>query len=334
MSWEDALWDFLLYFKLAKNPTILVPEFFCPDVVNNMMDHGLQPINYHVEKNLQPSSADFIKKIKQTNPDIVVIFHPVGMTNPLFKQTDKWLPLLSQETIIIEDCVHRVIDPDQINLLTKRHIVMDSLRKVSPLPGSNVYTHPSVKMSKTRSFLTWWYELEVVAWWLIFQILMNISTLINYSRWNSWWNLRAEWAMLKGYDKIGDSRLAGNGWPIFSMLARHIDFDKIRKCKIQQAQFYQKLLSKIWDQNIFFKIKIDEKDFSQLRGYPLGIEIKYADQVLQKLRKNNLLVRFELTDCIWSQKQKIVYLPLGPHLKMEQIEEIGEITAKGSLKKI
>ncbi len=45
----------------------------------------------------------------------------------------------NNEKTIIEDCVHRITDPNKIKLLTPHHIRIDSLRKVTPVQGSNLY---------------------------------------------------------------------------------------------------------------------------------------------------------------------------------------------------
>ena len=131
--------------------------------------------------------------------------------------------------------------------------------------------------------------------------------------------------MLRGYDVIGDSQLAGSGWWMFKQLSRHLDHEKIQRSKQTQVTQYQKLLKPIWQSNKVFEITFPDEDALLLRGYPVGLTIKTANQVLKKLRENGLFVRFELNDSQWATKQKVIYLPLGPHLQPEQIEEVARL---------
>lgn len=324
MSWEDALWDLLLHFQIPPKSTISVPAFFCGDVVENMNAHGLQVRYYPVDRNFHTDPELFARVLKSDQPNIVVILHAVGMTNQLFTHSNKWLTALSPDTLLVEDSVHRVVNPQNIQLLTPRHVVMDSLRKVAPLPGCNLFTHTSQVMAQTSIMKTITYQLQLIGWWLVFQWCLQLST-ISFSWWQAFWNRAAEHAMLRGYDVIGDSQLAGSGWWMFKQLSRHLDYDKIQRAKQTQVARYQKLLAPVWSSDKLFEITFSDEDASLLRGYPVGLTIKTANQVLKKLRENGLLVRFELNDSQWATRQKVIYLPLGPHLSLDQIEEVARL---------
>ncbi|HNS65574.1 MAG TPA: hypothetical protein PKJ26_03700, partial [Candidatus Woesebacteria bacterium] len=114
VSWEDALWDLLRNFQVPRNSVCLVPEFFCMDVVKNMEEHGLQCIFYPVDLQLQTSSTIFSDRLRTHKPKVVVILHVAGITNQLLSQSNIWLKYLPTDALLIEDCVHRLVDPQQI----------------------------------------------------------------------------------------------------------------------------------------------------------------------------------------------------------------------------
>ncbi len=325
LSWEDALWDLLEYFSYPKPSTILVPEFFCADVVENMETHGLQHKTYPLDKNLQADPKVFKKLLQEYQPQVVVILHAVGITNQLFAQKDVWLSALPKDTLLIEDSVHRVVNPAEISLISPRHIVLDSLRKVAPIPGTNLFGGEVLKELKpTDSWKTIPYQSAVLAWWMIFQCCLMLALLPN-NRWKKIWNALAEKSMLRGYDWIGDNFSAASGNTVFQWLSLRLDHEKISRTKKTQVELYETLLNPLWKSPALFKLTFPESDFGNLRGYPVGLELQNAQQILTKMRSKSLLVRFELNDFGWTQKQKIVYLPLGPHVSESQIIQICEI---------
>ncbi len=329
LSWEDALWHLLEIHKIQKNSKILVPEFFCGDVVDNMQAHGLQQVTYAVDKYLQPNQADFTKKLQTEKPSVVVIFHSVGITNPLLRNTQDWLQFLPQNAVLIEDCVHRVIDPQAIKFVAKNHYIIDSLRKVVPIQGSRVYSQQSVpKTTLTTNLRTAWYRLQVLFWWVLMQIFLIAVYYTKNSTIQKYGNKFSEFAMKKGYDVIGDNKQSSCGIPGMYWLSRKVDVQKIYENKIFQVELYNKLLEPFFKQMstnqalYFFEIPFSKTDHSQLRGFPLGIELEYSDRFIKYVRDKNLLLRFELDDSEWSNKQKIVYLPMGLHVTNTDIEWI------------
>lgn len=140
LSWEDALWDLLKKKHVPVGSVILVPEFFCGDVEDNMRAHGYTVQYYPVSKKLQTAEIDIAQAIRRWQPSTVIVFHALGIQNSLLcNGSISWLGALSQECILIEDCVHRVIDPSRIHFVRRNHFMLDSLRKVVPIQGSFLY---------------------------------------------------------------------------------------------------------------------------------------------------------------------------------------------------
>lgn len=314
LSWEDALWDLLEVKKVPHGSMILLPDFFCMDVVGNMKNHGLTCIFYPVDQSFRTKEAILLSHIRKYQPKIIVIFHAVGIENSLVTTEVKWLSSLSSDQILIEDSVHRVIDPTKVKILRENHFVIDSLQKVLPLPGSFIYgRHEDLDFKQRRSFRTFPYELSVLFWWFLMQIALELK-IFNFG----------EYAMLKVYDIIGDSTEPGQCLGFVEFLHQYIDFEKIKIAKRKQGKIYQQVISSLVKNNPkrFFSISLGDTDCEELRGYPLGIFPSSKNDFLLKIRAKGLLLREELADSPWSKDKRVVYLPLGPCLSISDVQKI------------
>lgn len=315
LSWEDALWDILDKKNVKKNSTILVPEFFCGDVEENIRNHGYKVAYFPVNSKLTTSPKELIDYIVKYNPSVVVILHPVGITNQLFTQ-NYWVKYLKKETILIEDSVHKIVDPSKIKFIKKNHFVIDSLRKVIPLQGSVVYGQKNdISFSAPPIFQSWKYATEVTVLWFVMNLFWILCTsMYRYINVSNFFAKQAQKTMKIGYDLIGDSILPARGFFIFDFLQQHIDFEKIRQIKRKQVEFYEK--------NIPTTVPYQDFDKGEVIAYPLVLPIKTADKILEQIRDQGLLLDFELNDSRWSKKQKIIYLPLGPYITVQRLEQI------------
>jgi hypothetical protein len=302
LSWEDALWDLLEAHNVPVGSVVFVPEFFCMDVVENMKSHGLKPVWYPMDEHFQTNPEEFLELLLRHKPSVVVIFHAVGITNGLFEKFVQWKHALPIGTLLIEDAVHRVVDSKEIQLLTKQHYVIDSVRKVTPGMGSNLYGKFPNKLP-LHTLDTFLYQVQVVWWWLLYQLFTSMGLVYN-----------AEAAMILGYEKIGDSKKGAPGWKIFQLLSNHIDREKIYEIKKKQVLLYEESLKEVLRGETFFKINFTVKDRKQLRGFPVGVKHPYDTKVIEYLRKRKIVLRLELECSPWAQKHGVVYLPLGPHI--------------------
>lgn len=326
LSWEDAVWELLEYYQIPSGAVAVVPTFFCGDVIQNMQSHGLIIKTYPVDRSFQTDPQVFKKIIHQYKPDVVVIFHAVGITNKLFSSVESWLPDLKSTAVLIEDSVHRIVEPHKIKILTDRHVVLDSLRKVVPLQGSNLYgKNLHLKVSIKKYFQTMSYRIKVMWLWLLFQASLLMVLLPAGRKWQQFWNRAAEIFMLRGYDVIGDNKTGASGSKLHYFLSTHINTNKIKKLKAKQVKLYKHLLEKTLQHSFYFEIEFPTSDYGELRGYPLGIETKHAEKIINLFRNKGLLFRFELNDSQWSQQQKIIYLPLGPHVTEKDIIVVSTI---------
>jgi hypothetical protein len=326
VSWEDALWDLLKFFQIQRG-VALVPEFFCSDVIKNMRSHGLRTEFYPTNANLQTDPTVFATYLHQFTPDVVVVLHADGITNRLLGDASMWLHALPTRTLLIEDSVHRVVDPQAIHLVSERHLVIDSLRKVTPLYGSTLYGDAATLSGFRQN--AWWatigYQVVVFFWWASYQLCLELATLPWGFSWQTQWNQNAERAMIRGYNRMGDNVIAGSCPRWFHFLARHLDIQKIKTVKKKQVEIYKSLLLRNWKSPLITVPFFEASDAGELRGFPVIFQRKVAAELLPVLRNAGLLLRAELDDSPWSQRQSICYLPLGPHLTDKQIREVCNI---------
>ncbi len=313
LSWEDAFWDILLHKNIKLGSYILVPDFYCNDVEKNIKLHGYKLAYYKINRDLTANKKSFKSVISKLKPAVVVIFHAVGIKNNLL-DNPKWLMRTVGDSILIEDAVHRVQDANDIKIYKKNHFVIDSLRKVVPIQGSRLFGKTEdLNFKIPNIFQSLPYSFKVNFFWF----LTTLCWTLNFQK-------SAERLMIKSYSLIGDSILPARGLALGKFFSDRLNISFIQKMKRQQVNYYESNLKDIIPANL----KIINKDKKHLRGYPLILPVNYANEILSYLRNNGLMVRFELNDSSWSQKQKIIYLPLGPYLKLKNLIDIVSLVVK------
>jgi hypothetical protein len=316
-SFEDGLWDFIKNkFSSAKKITLLVPDFYCSDVLDNLKLHGFRYIYYPLDADFQISPSQFRKYLWLYKPEIVVIFNACGITSNLFSDTG-WLLDLPKDSWILEDNVHRLSDPEKITLLTDHHVVMDSLRKVSSLPGSRLFgSNRALDFIQNKSSYFSRYFLSSFFYYQLFQIFFFTGCLFNSSRLVIW--AHDYWLSLHD-DIIGDSFIPQPGFSFFIPFINRINYKKISKLKITQVKIYNRLLKNLFTSKHFYRISIPAKDFGALHVYPLGFKGP-PDLALEKyLEQNHAPVWFKFTDTPWSRTRGVLFLPLGFHMHLGSI---------------
>jgi hypothetical protein len=295
-----------------------------------MKAHGLKPVYYELDRDLQPNAQNVLSLIKKEKPAFLVLFHAVGITNHLV--TREFMKLLPDNLFIIEDAVHRIVEPSRLKLFHERHICMNSIRKVVPLQGSFLYGRISLinrLQGPERSMV--FYTGSVIFLWGLMQLYLLLQAYTPFFiHLKSFWGRLAEFCMLKGYDLIGDFPLPGSCPSFFSWLYLSIDGKKIKHIKKKQIALYTKILA----DHGFMMPYFSSTDVGELRGLPLFFSKKRGLQFISQLRGRGIMLRGELEGCPWTRERTIVYLPLGPYLKQHDIEKIGAVcveSVRGSL---
>lgn len=309
LSWEDAFWDLLDKKNVAKKSYILVPNFYCADVEKNINNRGFKIVRYPILKNMTVSEGKFRSLVNRFNPKVVIVFHPVGIKSNLFKNT-KWIESMSDDILLIEDSVHRIVNPNNLKILKKNHYVIDSLRKVVPMQGANIYgLRSDLNYYPPVFYQSIFYSIFVHSLWFFMTLSLNFRVY-----------KFAEKMMIKGYDLIGDAKKPAKGFVLFKHLYEFLNYKKIYKIKNHQVKIYESYFGKY--------VEYENPDRKELRGYPVILNNNHAERIIKNVRNLGLMIRFELNDSEWSRDNKIVYLPLGPYLADNEVREISKLVLK------
>lgn len=323
-SFEDGLWNVLRFRSVPQGAVILLPDFYCSDVVKNIRNHGYVPHAYPVDKNFQTETRKFLGLVRRTKPAAVIIFHAAGIQSRILTDPN-WIRVRnSKHILVIEDCVHRLINPNKVRIFNRDHYMLDSLRKVSPLPGSCIYGHADSMPQSDNQPIVNLYYMHSLLWYALFRFVFETGMIVA----NSGLVRFAHEVILKHHDNIiGDdpAGIRGFSWPLY-MLDR-FDFRKISALKSKQVTLYKSLLS---GQKIpsAYSVRIPRRDYGKLHAYPLALTKKPVPDFIRFLHKNGIVVWEKFSDSKWSTRRSVIYLPLGFHITEDDIRYIcGRIAA-------
>ncbi|HKY74466.1 MAG TPA: hypothetical protein VJ246_04100 [Patescibacteria group bacterium] len=313
-SFEDGLWDLLQNKEVPVNAVILIPSFYCMDVAENMRSHGYIPTFYDLDKHFQVSAKNLLRSISRHKPAVVVLFHACGISLRIL-QNKQVVQSIAKKALVIEDGVHRLIKPSTVRLLHDNHFLMDSLRKVSPLPGSFLYgTTRGLSYQQTSrvvgcySFMGWFL-------YLLFRLTFEIGHHFRSATTLSFAHER----ILKAHDNlIGNHILGHKGLPLVSSLQKYVHFSSIEQKKHRQVLLYEKELYATTLRDSIYRISIQQSDYKKLHVFPVGL-IRASTKLLKQLQKIGVVAWYKFDDCPWSKKRNVLFLPLGFHVKNEDI---------------
>jgi hypothetical protein len=316
LSWEDALWDLLPQLGVEPGATILLPNFYCIDVIVNIKQHGYQVSLYPLDKNFQISEQTFLSIYKHLKPAVVIIFHALGITSQLMTN-QSLIQQICKDSILIEDQVHRIINPQRLHLHHPHHLIMDSLRKNLPLPGSFVYLTPlTASRIKSPRFTHPLYVFRVAIYYLLYQLTLILGQLLH----NRSLIAYADNQIMTSHDNlVGDSQRGNRGLPLISRLHSYLNHSKISHSKLKQVNLYRQLLSELTHPALTIP-SIDQADLSQLHAYPFIVSTIF--QAPLDLQLNHLNVWPKFPDSPWSESKLVYCLPLGMHVSEQDQHQI------------
>ncbi len=312
-SFEDALWHLVQNKFPEKKLKFLVPDFYCSDVLDNLRRHGHDYVYYPLDDHFQISPSAFRRYLWLFQPDVVIIFHACGVKSQLFSDTT-WLADFPKHSLIIEDSVQRLVDPCDLYFLSNRHFVIDSLRKVSPFPGSRLFGR-SASLNfppPGKNFFSSYFifsSLSFLLFRLVFLLGMHFKSF--------WLVTFAHTKILRFHDDIiGDSYRPHAGNPFWLFHISRIDYKKVFHLKNWQSLQYSRILSVNWPA---------PSEFGYLHAFPLVVSKKTTSHIDILLRTSRIPVWFKFTDSPWSQKRAVLFLPLGFHISEQDIRLVCEL---------
>lgn len=321
VSFEDALWVLLRTRNIPKNSVILIPNFYCMDVVRNIKAHGYRIEYYPLDDHFQITEKELQRYVTAHRPRLLIIFHACGITSSAKDAIGRILAG-DRKLIVVEDAVHRFINPHTVSLASARHYCIDSLRKVSPLPGSFLYRRsdsPPIKPDPMRR--EWSYVLLSLAYYALFFACNTLGTMIA----NPSLIVYAHTTILRKHDDlIGDSIGGYAGNPIFSRIHRHSNFESVEQMKEAQVSRYEALLAPLISRySLWYTIRIPQNSRKHLHAFPIGLKHPQLSPVMDAIQSAliglGIPVWFKFPDSPWSNKRGALFLPLGFHMRQTDI---------------
>lgn len=324
LSFEDSLWVLLKQRHIPKRAIILIPDFYCMDVVDNIRAHGYSPVFYPLDSQLRITPQKLNSLIKKHAPGVTIIFHACGITR-ISDLTIAGLCTGYPDMLVIEDAVHKLIHPETVTLTHPNHYLIDSLRKVSPLPGSFLYqTSGSKPITPDVTYKEWWYSLSVHVYFRLFRAIFVLGNIFH----NTYLIRYAHEKTLRAHDDIvGDSDGGYTGMTLVPHIHAYFNFEKIQKQKYAQTRFYEMYLEKvITDSPLWYRIRITEEQKENLHVFPIGIKSPNTRVMFKRietyLHQRGIVVWFKFPDSAWSNERGILFLPLGFHITNRDIDHI------------
>lgn len=320
-SWEDGLWDLLRAKQVATGSTILVPDFYCQDVVENIRAHGYMVVTYRLNAHFQIKIRTLINSIHRHKPAMVILFHACGIQNTITNRSN-WIQRIPREVLVVEDAVHQLVDPSTVKPLSDRHFIMDSLRKVSPFPGSFLYgTKKGLDFHQSRKI---WspYAASSLLLYLLFRCTLILSHVTRVACLASFAHQR----VLKGHDDIiGNSEVAHRGIGVFAWFAKWIHFAKIQRKKREQVFLYKKTMKGVYTKGSpFYPIRMKPSDYGKLHAFPVGLRGKMDERMAAYFTGKKIVVFPKFPESAWARKRDVLFLPLGFHIRKQDIKHIGQ----------
>ena len=330
LSFEDALWSILSQHKVPKKSVILIPSFYCMDVVENIKLHGYTPVFYPLDDNFQISQSLLLELVRKHTPRVLVLFHACGITNSILADGG-YIQNLCKNLFVVEDCVHRLINPANVVLHHANHFVIDSVRKVSPLYGSFVYSKMQIAVPYVhRSQKEYSYIFRAHLLYMMFRVVFVLGVMLHSYKLVSF----AHKHLLRFHDDlIGDSTYGYIGKQRYRFLHRYINFSFIEVNKKKQVELYERLLSPLHEGiSPWYRVCMRDTDKKLLHVYPVGFKPRKnftVSDVEKLLRDNRVPVWFKFLDSPWSKGRAVLFLPLGFHVTTKDIQRVCSLLTQG-----
>lgn len=319
-SWEDGLWDLLQKKHIEKGSTVLIPDFYCTDVIDNIRAHGYIVAFYKLDQYFQIKKQALLRSVQRHHPTVVIIFHAAGITSTVVG-TSSVIQKITKKALLIEDCVHQVLDPQTVKPVNEHHFLMDSLRKVTPLYGSFLYgTKKGMQFSQTKHVWSL-YTVNTTLLYMLFRMLLIISYVLNKPS----IAVFAHKKVLKQHDDVVGNTNSHRGIWAIAWMAQWLNREALERVKREQTKLYEHMLRPLCTKSSpFYHIVMKRSDYGKLHVYPVGLKKKADETLMAFLRHKNIVVWPKFSDSGWAKKRDVLFFPLGFHMNKGKIKRIAK----------
>lgn len=314
LSFEDALWKYLeVYPSISKD--ILIPTFFCSDVSYRLEEKGYTIHYYELDNQLNLILEKFTNLSKQQCFGAVIVYYPMGLRKKtgsisFFRQ------ILGEDCLIIEDCADCILEPNQVALLDKKHIIIDSLRKTLPVQGARLWCTKDIKTLKGKSFSI--YRMKSAVLYYKYRMLFLLSNLFDLYKLKSlYWR-----AFGCHSDLIGTSLEPAKGFYLDEFLLKFIKVDSIKEKKKLLVERFFNRVAQIDLPSEFSFLNVDYDEYKELR-FPILIGPKYSlIRLANQLEQDKIYIDTHFEDSLLGCRYDFLLLPLNHKITQAGIDYI------------
>ena len=308
LSFEDGFVAVLNSYGIAPGSRLLFPEFYCMEVIEGLKRRGYQCACYACLASMRPNEESLLSAVSEYQPRLVCIYHPLGLSVQVQCQ-------MPEGVVLLEDHAHSLLDASELRIRGPGHVVMDSIRKVSPLQGSRVAS------AKTLSGAAWsLYRYRLLILHLGYRLLLFAARLSGGI--TTW---RATDCIFERYTcLVGSARQPARGFFWDRWLVSRLSAAKARAARAPLAARAHALAASLArTSKIFCCLEFAESDFMRLRSYPLGLARPDLDGMLLRfLSQRGLRLDYIFPDCPFCRNLRLLMVPLGLGSSVADLERI------------
>lgn len=242
LSFADA-WRGIIKQADIKVRKILVPDFYCPETLTMCKNYGAL-VFYKTNQDLTIDISSYMAAVGLHQPDVIINYGYIS--SPFQDKNIRSLLRTMPETIVIEDCAHRILLKADLAFVHRNHFYIDSIRKQTGILGSHLVDQLEQLKAERFSRLNG-YKIKSI-WYKCLQEGMNLSTYFLQSR---KWYEKSEIYFEKLDSLIGTNEEPTLGDFLSHQLWNHLDLAKLIAHKRQLAGVYKKRLDCIKEKNFY-----------------------------------------------------------------------------------
>lgn len=257
---------------------ILVPDFYCPETIAMYKNYG-SIVFYQTNRDLTIDISSYIAAVELHHPDVIINYGYIA--SPFQDEKVRLLLRTIPNTIVIEDCAHRILLKGDLIFVHRNHFYIDSIRKQTGLLGSHLVDQSKLLKTEHFSRLN---SYKIKSTWLKFlQEGINLSTYLVQSR-----KLyeRSEICFEKLDNLIGAYERPTLGGALSHNLWNHLDLKKLTDHKRQLASIYLKRLAKIHHKSFQLPPLAD----NNLSYFPCLVSSPDNDLLIEYLSTKNIWI--------------------------------------------
>ncbi len=309
LSFEDALWSILEEVAPDKTRPVLVPAFFCTDVTIGLESRGFKTISYELDETLMPIGLESL--ITEHQPSIVFLYHPLGKRIPLTAESPV-IKAIPTDSLFIEDCVDLILSPADIRFYSERHIIIDSLRKTTPLQGSRVFLPKG--FAKMKGALCPWYRTRALFLHLLVRLLHGIGQIANARA-----LLVLKWNLFSLHsDGIGKSQRGAKGFWFDKVLSEYIDHRLVKEKKGIISEAYITGLHEAFGDT--YPIVGDES--GDMRFFAVMLSKGAGEKIAAAAEAKEIYIDIHFDDAPHCKDRDCLLLPLSPDMTTKDVSRI------------